>query len=109
VGQRAASVTRRSPLVGAGAVELGDYLESVQKQKFQSRWIKRQHLESAFSDIVVNQDYLNQLGPAINSGGPIFLHGKPGNGKTTLAEHLARIFKQGIFVPYALQVDGQVI
>ena len=105
----AAELYRSSPYIGPAAVDIQDYLDSVKKQRFQARWIKKSHLENAFSDIVLSPDYLNQLGPAINSGGPIFLYGKPGNGKTTIAERLARIFRQGIFVPYAIQIDGQII
>lgn len=106
---QAASLLQRSPYVGPAPVEVNDYFDSVQQQKFQSRWIKRQHIQAAFHDVVISPDYLNKLGPAINSGGPIFLYGQPGNGKTMLSERLARIFKQGIFVPYAIQVDGQII
>lgn len=105
----AAGITERSPYIGPAPVAVDDYTQSVRAQKFQSRWVKKGHLETAFSDIVISQDYLNLLGPAINSGGPVFLYGKPGNGKTTIAERLARVFRQGIFVPYAIQVDGQVI
>ncbi len=105
----AAGVNERSAYVGPAPVVIEDYLESVRVQRFQSRWVKRAHLEAAFADIVIPPEYLGQLGPAINSGGPVFLYGKPGNGKTTISERLARIFRQGIFVPHAIQVDGQII
>jgi predicted ATPase with chaperone activity len=78
-------------------------------QKMPSRWIKRHHLEAAFKDLVISGSHLDALGPALNSGGPIFIYGKPGNGKTAISERLAKIFNQGIFVPYSIQVDGQVI
>lgn len=105
----ATGVAERSPYIGPAPVAVEDYAESVRSQRFHSRWVKKGHLEGAFSDIVISQEYLNVLGPAINSGGPVFLYGKPGNGKTTIAERLARVFRQGIFVPYAIQVDGQII
>jgi hypothetical protein len=105
----AASLSQRSPYVGPAPVALDDYIESVSHQKIQLRWIRKAHLEAAFADLVISPAQISRLGPAINSGGPIFLYGKPGNGKTCLAERLSRVFKQGIFVPHCLQVEGQII
>ena len=103
------AAAKRSPYVGPAPVSLEDYTTSVMNQKFNSRWVKKEHLATAFNDIVIPTKTLGLLGPAINSGGPIFLYGRPGNGKTSIAERLARIFRQGIFVPYAIQIDGQII
>lgn len=104
-----AKALKRSTYFGPSPVEIVDYVESMQAQKFQYSMVRKQHLQAAFSDILISQDYLHQLGPAINSGGPIFLYGKPGNGKTTMAERIARVFRQGIFIPQALKVDGEII
>lgn len=106
-----ASVTanNRSSYFGPSPVDLNLYITAVQSQKFMFNMVRKQHLDTAFSDIKVSQEYVNQLGPAINSGGPIFLYGKPGNGKTTMAERIARLFRQGIFVPYTLQIDAEII
>src|SRR5690606_16753439 len=81
----AEGVVGTSSYVGPAPVDIEDYCEAVRLQRFHSRWIKRAHLDAAFKDIVINPSYLDQLGPAINSGGPIFLYGKPGNGKTTIS------------------------
>lgn len=105
----AQEAARRSPYYGPCPVALSDYIVGVQSQKFQSNMVRKHHLDAAFSDILISQEYLGQLGPAINSGGPIFLYGKPGNGKTTMSERIARLFRQGIFVPYAVQADAEVI
>jgi predicted ATPase with chaperone activity len=51
-----------------------------------------------------------QLGTSVISGRAIFLYGPPGTGKTTVAEKLSEIFrKESIWVPYAVEVDGQII
>jgi len=107
--ENAESVKRRSIYFGPAPVELSVYREAVQNQKFNFQGVRKAHLEASFSDIKISQAYLNQLGPAVNSGGPIFLYGKPGNGKTTMAERIARLFRQGIFVPYVLKADNEVI
>jgi predicted ATPase with chaperone activity len=51
----------------------------------------------------------DQLGPAVNSGKSLFLYGAPGNGKTVVAEGIGRALGGDIYVPYAVDVDGQVI
>lgn len=107
--EMAAAAAKRSSYNGPAPVAVEDYFDSVKQQKFASRWVKKKHLESAFSDVIVTSKQLDDLGPAINSGGPIFIYGKPGNGKTSLAERLARVFRQGIFIPHSIQVDGHII
>jgi predicted ATPase with chaperone activity len=107
--EQAASISKRSPYAGSAPVSIEDYADSVSNQKIQLRWVKRSHLETAFADLIISKQQINRLGPAINSGGPIFLYGKPGNGKTCLAERLSRVFRQGIFVPYCIQIEGQII
>jgi len=102
-------IKKRSPYYGPAPVSAKIYKESVKSQKFSARQVRLKHLQSAFSDIKIAEDYLYQLGPAINSGGPIFLYGKPGNGKTTMSERIARLFRQGIFIPYAIEANGEII
>ncbi len=107
--QYTAEIKARSPYFGPAPVSTKAYKESVKSQKFSARQVRHNHLQTAFSDIKIAQDYLNQLGPAINSGGPIFLYGKPGNGKTTMSERIARLFRQGMFIPYCIEANGEVI
>lgn len=104
-----AGIKDRSPYYGPAPVSAKIYKDSVKAQKFSARQVRLKHLELAFSDIKIAQDYLHQLGPAINSGGPIFLYGKPGNGKTTMSERIARLFRQGMFIPYAIEANGETI
>jgi hypothetical protein len=37
------------------------------------------------------------------------MFGPPGNGKTTFASRLARLFEQTVYIPYAIEVAGQII
>jgi len=52
---------------------------------------------------------LDQLGPAVNSGKSVFLYGPPGNGKTVVAEGIGRALGGDLYVPWALDIDGQII
>ena len=52
---------------------------------------------------------IDLLGPAINSAKSMFLYGDSGNGKTAIAETIAHMLGGSIFVPYAVEVDGQIM
>jgi predicted ATPase with chaperone activity len=71
--------------------------------------VTREKLRRAFSDIVVDDKLLDALGPALISQNAIFLYGVSGTGKTTVAERLMRVFEDAVVVPWAVEVDGQII
>jgi len=71
--------------------------------------VTREKLRRAFSDIVVEDKLLDVLGPALISRNAIFLYGPSGTGKTTVAERLIRVFEDAIVVPWAVEVEGQII
>jgi len=52
---------------------------------------------------------LDQLGPSLISHQSLFLYGGTGNGKTSIAERILRIYKDTVLVPYAVEVDGHII
>src|SRR5207245_2378343 len=54
-------------------------------------------------------EVLEQLGPAVNAGKAVFLYGPPGNGKTVIAEGMGRSLGGDMYVPHALDVDGQTV
>jgi hypothetical protein len=39
----------------------------------------------------------------------MFLYGPPGTGKSSIAERLLRIYDDKVLVPYAIEVDGQIV
>ncbi len=95
--------------VGPAPVPLADYVLSVEAQTIRAEAPKRSQLTKAFSDICVEPNLFETLGPAINSGAGLFLYGSPGNGKSTLAKRITMCFGQHIWVPQALIEDGQII
>ena len=106
---RGQSAAASCSYVGAAPVTLSEYVLSVEAQTVRAENPKRHQLEQAFSDISVNAELFDRLGPAINSGAGLFLYGEPGNGKTTLAKRITSCFGQTIYVPRAVVEDGQII
>jgi hypothetical protein len=93
---------------GAAPVSLKQYHQATKKQAAHLH-IDRGTLRKAFSDLVVTDDLLDQLGPALISQSSIFVYGPTGNGKTSLAERMLRVYDDSILIPYALEVDNQII
>ena len=93
---------------GACPVSLDEYTAATKRQSAHVK-IDRTVLRSAFSDLVVSDRLLDQLGPALISQNSIFVYGPTGNGKTSLAERMLRVYEDGILIPYAVEVDNQII
>jgi len=49
------------------------------------------------------------MGPALIAQRSLFLYGPAGNGKSSLAERLPRVYEDAVLIPYAVEVDGRVI
>jgi hypothetical protein len=97
-----------SKYAGAAPVSLDDYTNATKLQAAEVD-ISRKSLRTALSDLVVTDQILDKLGPAVISQTSIFLYGPTGNGKTSLAERLLRVYQDAILMPYAVEVDAQII
>src|SRR5216684_4291562 len=97
-----------SKYAGAAPVSLNEYTAAVKTQSAEVD-ISRKSLRKALSDLVVTDQILDKLGPAVISQTSIFLYGPTGNGKTSLAERLLRVYQDTILMPYAVEVDAQII
>ncbi len=95
--------------VGPAPITLDDYREMVENQSIRNILVNDASIKEAFSQIVIGDGLLKRLGPAISSGMPMFVYGPPGNGKTTIAETIAELLPEPVYIPYALYVGGQII
>jgi hypothetical protein len=95
--------------IGPAPVPLHQYNAAMLALKQQRGFLDRDRLQHGFTHLIVNPETLDQLGPAVNSGKSIFLYGPPGNGKTVVAEGIGRALGGDMYVPHALDVDGQII
>src|SRR6185295_6011530 len=97
-----------SQYAGACPVSLNEYHAATKAQAAKVH-VDRKVLRQAFSDLIVSDRLLDQLGPAIISQNSIFVYGPTGNGKTSLAERMLRVYQDSILIPYAVEVDNQII
>lgn len=99
----------RSGYTGAAPVPLETYSQVVRDQSVHDRLVTRDVMRTAFSDVVLDDEMLDRLGPALNSGKAIFVYGEPGTGKTYVTQRLSRLVGDTVLVPYAIAVGHSVI
>jgi hypothetical protein len=107
--ERAQESLDRSWYQGTLPVPLEQYVASVRAQSVGRLIIHREALRDALSDVVIADELLDRLGPAVNTGASLFLYGAPGNGKTLIAERIARMLVGTMFIPRAVEIDGAIV
>lgn len=107
--ERALEALQQSPYVGPVPVTLTDYRNQVQKQTVTNERVTSEELKRTLSHLILPQQVIRQLGPAMNSGKPMLLYGPSGNGKTSIAEAIGEAFQQTVYLPYCLEVGGHII
>ena len=93
---------------GAAPVSMKSYNEAVRAQVVDLK-VNRQMLKSSLSELVLTDQFLDQLGPALTSQKSIFLYGPTGGGKTSVVSRLFRVYQEPVLLPYAVEIDGQII
>ena len=107
---RAREQLERTTYADAAPVPWEDYIRAINAQGSKRLRVNPKIMKQALSHLVLEESVFSKIGPAVNSGKSIFLYGPPGNGKTTIAESIGRmILKNDIYIPYAVEVDGQII
>ena len=93
---------------GPAPVSMKKYNDAVRAQVVELK-VNRQLLGKTLSELVLTNKFLDQLGPALASQKAIFLYGPTGNGKTSVVSRLFRVYQDPVLLPYAVEVDGQII
>ncbi len=106
---RANALLEVSRYVGPAPVTLGHYKVIVESQTVKNIMVRQEHIRKVFAHLVVGDNLLQRLGPALSSGKEIFLYGPPGNGKSSIAEAIGMLLPGTVFMPYALLVGGEII
>jgi hypothetical protein len=106
---RAREYLEANQYYGPAPVPLAQYADMVRRQKPVDGWLTKAGLRKAFQNLVLTERTLSQIGPAVSSANSLLLYGKPGDGKTFLIESLAKLDSAPIFLPHAIECQGNIV
>ncbi|HEU4829253.1 MAG TPA: hypothetical protein VFT04_08650 [Gemmatimonadales bacterium] len=106
---RARDALTSSQYVGPAPVPLAQYGRWTMQQSIRNVKVTREMVVEGFRNMVLDPKVFEIIGPAINSARSLFLYGGPGNGKTFISETIAELLGGALYIPYAIEVDGQIL
>lgn len=106
---RAMEAMAASSYAGPAPVTLPSYVERLARQKVTNEMVDFARIREAFADIEIADAFVDQIGVAVRAGRPVLLYGPPGNGKTSVAMRLGRVFQDVVYIPHAVSIDGQIM
>ncbi len=107
--QRAVELLSLNQYAGPAPVSLAEYVQRVKVQSVQGAEVHEEDVSRALEGLVLASDMRSRLGTAIVSASSIFLYGPTGTGKTSIAERIPDVFRDLVWIPYAVEVDNQII
>jgi DNA polymerase III delta prime subunit len=100
---------RQSVYSGPAPVPLEQWQAQVERQHITNDRVDQEMIARSLEELVISPEMIARFGPAVNAGRGMLLYGAPGDGKTSIATALARSFKQTVWVPYAIEVEHEII
>ncbi len=107
--ERVRDIIEQSTYLGPAPVSLDQYRVLAKAQSIGEIKVGPNEVREALKDMVLGNDMIEAIGPAVNTGRSMFLYGPAGNGKTLVSEHIARLLGGDIYIPYAVEADGYII
>jgi len=95
--------------IGPTPVSLQAYSSMISLQEDSRESVAPDAITKALSGLVLPENTLHTIGIAVNSRRSLFMFGESGNGKTSIAISVNSAQSGDIWIPYALEVDGQII
>ena len=106
---RALDALAQSEYFGPMPVPLDVYREQVKRQSIRNIQVTRDQLTNAMGHLILPDELLDHLGPAVSAGKSILMYGPPGNGKSSISNGIRDALGDKIYVPRAIEYSGQVI
>ena len=105
----AVNALSRSGYLGPAPINIEHYTQLVEAQSVFDLTLTQQELIDVMTDVVMDKQLYEQLGPAVHSGRPILIYGHAGTGKTFICKHLAKLLGDNIYLPHAISVGREII
>ena len=107
---RARELLERNRYIGPCPVTLDHYIDVVKFNARNRPSVREFDVQAVLQGLVLSQEVVDRIGPAVNSSRSMFLYGPPGNGKTSIAKAIGRgLLADSIMIPYAIYESGNVI
>jgi hypothetical protein len=106
---RAMDALAQSEYYGAMPIPLDAFKEQVKRQSVRNIRLTRPQLLSGMGHLILPNDLIDNLGPAVTSGRSILMYGPPGNGKSSISNGIRAALGDKVYIPRALEYSGQVI
>jgi predicted ATPase with chaperone activity len=95
--------------IGPAPVSLDAYSDMICRQQVQSEGVTQEAVRNALSGLVLPESTVQTLGVVANSKRSILITGPAGTGKTSIAKAIHNAMAGEVWIPYAVEVDGQII
>ena len=106
---RALDALSQSEYFGAMPIPLAVYGEQMKRQSIRNIPMTKDRLLTGMGHLILPDNLIEQLGPAVGAGRSILLYGPPGNGKSSISNGLRDALGDNIYIPRAIEYSGQVI
>ena len=106
---RALDALSQSEYYGAMPIPLASYSEQMKRQSVRNIRLTRPELMVGMGHLILPDDLIDNLGPAVTSGRSILMYGPPGNGKSSISNGIRAALGDKIYIPRAIEYSGQVI
>ncbi len=106
---RALDALSQSEYYGAMPIPMSVYAEQVKRQSIRNVQVTRDMLLGTMGHLILPEELLDHLGPAVSAGRSVLMYGPPGNGKSSISNGIRDAMGDNIFVPRAIEYASQVI
>ncbi len=107
--KKADEAMARSQYVGPAPIPMSLYIETLREQSVSNIHIDRDAMRSNLSHLVLSDEVLTGLGPAVNSGKSLLIYGNSGNGKSSITMAIGQMLPGTVLIPHAVEVYGQIV
>lgn len=105
----AKQASAKSGYKGLVPIPLSQYSDICCKQSSRRNPITFEMLQNGLKSLVLPNELLHKIGPALNSSRPVLIYGPPGTGKSYLCRNLNLTLGDSVLIPYSISIGNEII